>query len=74
MNAPPPLAAALAGKRRKLPSPMAEPATAMMIASRDPQLSRTAGMYSPFFVHARRVVVRPEPAPVTTTSEVEKPT
>lgn len=44
MKAPPPLAAALAGKRRKFPSPMAEPATAMMIPKRLAQLSR-AGFF-----------------------------
>lgn len=39
MKAPPPFEAALAGKRKKLPKPMAEPDTAMIIPRREPQLS-----------------------------------
>lgn len=39
MNAPPPFWAATEGNRRKLPSPMALPATAMMMPSRLPHRS-----------------------------------
>src|SRR5687767_12047418 len=39
MNAPPPCCAAVPGKRRKLPSPTAEPATARITPSRVPQRS-----------------------------------
>ena len=42
MKTPPPLVAARPGNRRKLPSPTAEPATARMTPSREPQLSLAA--------------------------------
>src|ERR1043165_2819322 len=44
MNAPPPFAAAVPGKRRKLPSPTAEPATARMTPSLLPHCSRFASL------------------------------
>src|SRR5687767_5628695 len=44
MKAPPPLAAACPGKRRKLPSPTAEPATARMTPSRVPHSSVCPGL------------------------------
>ena len=39
MKAPPPLVAACTGKRKKLPSPTAEPATARITPSFEPQFS-----------------------------------
>jgi hypothetical protein len=39
MKAPPPFEATLAGNLKKLPKPIAEPATAIIIPKREPQLS-----------------------------------
>jgi len=47
MKAPPPLATALAGKRKKFPNPIADPATAIMMASRDPHVAAIRHIYYP---------------------------